>query len=389
MPAQPRREGFHLRCWTCGRTYPPSRRKAVLHTGCAATKLATTSWNKLRTSRLGPTANKLTIFAEHLKRLNQLLERRHAHWPEVHRDSDMGDKLRCVKRGYQVACAKRGRILHGLCNRAAANLQAVLIPHGNARGGDTVKLGTLNVGTLRHREHEAARLGCHLLAVQETCIAESSKTSVASTLRQVGGSVVFGMVADEDKRKRKRHTGIRLGAGVAILAFAPWHIAPADGLWPWTALDSEVGHRLVSGVAVHGRERIVCHSLYLSPQGDKKIDEKVYLALTQRIAMAPHANHWVAGDFQGDSRDSALGAAFWSLGWLPHSAIMPQDHCTNWPTRGTARILDDAWLAPNLAKCCVSGKLERLAGWSTHALLTLEVLFEKSTVEGDKLVVGL
>ena len=241
------------------------------------------------------------------------------------------------------------------------------------RGGESVRLGTLNVGTLRSRELEATKLGATILSLQETCIAENIRSSVASTLRAVGASIVYGNIHAKDLRKRKKHQGVRLGTGVAIMACYPWTIAPVSGLWPHSHVDDQVSHRLVTGLAVHGEARLLCHCIYLDPQKNDNLDELVFQAVARRVAMIPHAHHWIAGDFQGESQKTGLGMAPASLGWLAHSMVMQEEYVTNWPHVGSPRILDDAWLSPNIAAMCTGARLERLAGWSTHALVEMDI----------------
>ena len=190
------------------------------------------------------------------------------------------------------------------------------------RGGELIRLATLNVGTLRSRELEATRLGASLLALQETCIPDNIKSSVASSLRATGASIVFGATKAADIRKRKHREGIRLGTGVAVLACYPWTVAPVSGLWPKSQIDDLVAHRLVTALAVHGEARILCHCLYLDPQHSDGLNEKVYEALARRVAMVPHAHHWISGDFQEHSQATGLGAALASMDWLSHSMIM-------------------------------------------------------------------
>ena len=56
-------------------------------------------------------------------------------------------------------------------------------PADLCRGGEIVKLGTLNVGTLRNRELEATKLGTRF---SRSRIAENIRSSTASMLRSVG-----------------------------------------------------------------------------------------------------------------------------------------------------------------------------------------------------------
>ena len=79
--AQPARRGYHLRCWSCGLTHATSRRKAVLSTGCAATKILTDSWTE--DGRVAKRCCRQEIFTAYLKKLNQQEERRFHHWPAL------------------------------------------------------------------------------------------------------------------------------------------------------------------------------------------------------------------------------------------------------------------------------------------------------------------
>ena len=54
-----------------------------------------------------------------------------------------------------------------------------------------MNLATLNVATLADKELFLSGLGVDVLGVQETVVPRNKRSSIASSLRQLGGSVVF------------------------------------------------------------------------------------------------------------------------------------------------------------------------------------------------------
>ena len=158
-----------------GKLIPNNKKPPVIICGPIVASLQAESSAGIRINKVGKEDVVGKVFDAYLKDLNDLPERRYLHWLEVCKSSEDGNWLRCAKCGYEVQNAERGRILHGVCDRDAAALQQVL-----DRPGDRVRFGSLNVGTLRHREVEASRLGRDVVAAQETCVSEAVKGSVAA-----------------------------------------------------------------------------------------------------------------------------------------------------------------------------------------------------------------
>ena len=379
-PVRKKMKGYHLRCWTCGLCHSTSRRKAVMSTGCAATRLM----NKDCTTK-GRVMSRhwsLAAFKADLDTKNKDPARSHLHWPECIAEpgAALANWLRCTKCGFKVPASRSSRILQGVCDQDSERLRRVLQP--DLRGGQQAKFASFNIGTLRDREADLAALDCQILAVQETNIPKPLWKSVAARLRQLNGTIVFGGQRECDTRKRKHHEGVRLGTGIALIAFEPWSMHKVDALWPPVEVQKQIDHRLVSGLAVCGTKKVLCHGIYLDPQ-TRDLDDLIFQELSRRIGLSSHARHLVAGDWQTDSRTTLLGRSMQHHGWLSWSRLMENGEATNTPPKGIPRLLDDIWLSANTMGYCTKAENEQLPGWSTHNLISLTCSFDQETIEGN------
>ena len=107
-PVRKRLGGYHLRCWSCGLSYPTARRKAM-NTGCAATRLL----NK-ECSAKGRVMGRhwsLEACKADLDAKNKEPARSHLHWPECVEEQGSSTErwLRCTKCGYKVPASRSTR----------------------------------------------------------------------------------------------------------------------------------------------------------------------------------------------------------------------------------------------------------------------------------------
>ena len=337
-PSRRKYHGYHLRCWCCGHCYPTSRRRAVMTTGCGATRLLSKDCSS--NGKVMGRCWSLESFKADLVAKNRDPARQHLHWPECILRGEQSQErwLQCTKCGYKVPVARSTRILQGVCDHDAEQVRRVL--QSDHRGGQQAKFASFNIGTLRNREADLAALNCQLLAVQETNVPRTLWKSVSSNLKQLNGTVVFGGQRACDTKKRKHHEGLKLGKGIALIAFAPWSMHKVDNLWPSSPTPLQIDHRLVSGLAVCGTRKIICHGIYLDPQ-TRELDIPIFQELTRRIGLSSHSHHVVAGDWQTDSRTTSLGQAMQQHGWLSWTHLVNESEVTNHPPRGLPRILDD------------------------------------------------
>ena len=211
---------------------------------------------------------------------------------------------------------------------------------------------------MRDREADLAALDCQILAVQPN-VPKTLWKSVASRLRQLNGTVVFGGQRACDTKKRKHHEGVRMGTGIALIAFEPWPMHKVICLWPPAEEQQQIDHQLVLGLAVCGTKKIICHGLYLDPQS-RELDTLIYQELSRRIGLSSHAHHLVAGDWQADSRTTSMGRTMQQYGWLSWTRIVEEGEVTNNPPRGSSRILDDTRLSAEAAGYCVKAENEQV-----------------------------
>ena len=386
--------GFNIACWTCGLVYPASRRMAVLGYGCAAASIL--GPRRRLPSRVLRRSSEQNAFVMYLEQLNLREDRRYHHWP-VPCAPPFEDAsnvwFMCSKCGLRAANAHKSVLINGTCDRRAQRLRGVLpipgdelpiapLEAGDLRGGLSCVCGSLNVGSLNQKEHLLKDLNCDILGLQEVALPPSKWPSVQTTLRDFGGTITFSHVRDADRRKRGATWGVRLGCGLALVAFAPWTIHSLKGYWAADEQHDLVRHRLISGVAVCGSQRLVVHALYLDPQHADMLEPAIFEVLSQRIARLGRACHVIMGDWQSPSIDSALGITLSHLHWCHHAGMQGEDHSTNRPPRGEQRVLDDMCFSPNLRGSIVAANTIWEAGWSTHALLTTSFSFIDETISG-------
>ena len=242
---QARREsffpGYSIACWTCGLTYHARRRRAVLTTSCAAARLIQHAdpWG----TRVSARSCLQPGFFHFLERLNKDPARVAKHWPNINErliDGRIQVWLLCGKCGKQVYHANKHAFLKERCGQDARLMEALPLPDGQVaheepcllhppvRGGQSCKISSLNIGSLRGKEMLLPDLGKDVTMLQETCIHPARQQSISTALAQVGGTIAFAQIADQDLRTRGQVQGVRLGAGVAIAAFHPWRVCKME-----------------------------------------------------------------------------------------------------------------------------------------------------------------
>ena len=102
------------------------------------------------------------------------------------------------------------------------------------------------------------------------------------------------------------------------------------------------------------------HNLYIDPQHNDGLDNKMYQVVQDRALCLPNAMHVVMGDFQQRSVQTLLGCQLTGYGWTCHSAAYEQPPIADEPRYGRPANLDDVWLSPNLASSIVTPTIEAL-----------------------------
>ena len=267
-------------------------------------------------------------------------------------------------------------------------MEGILSTRRPHRGG--LKLGTFNIGTLNGREAALPELHMDIVCCQETCIAPHRQTSVARSLRSLGASVQWGKIRQEDLRLRGRTWGVRLGVGLAIIAFKPWCVKGCSHHFPDTAHDKAVEHRLLSAVVSDGFRSIFIHTAYadLSNRMDSPMLSMIlfYIALSR----SPIAFMWFVVTSRQMLDSLLLDLALNDRGWTAHSAFTPRSDSR--PTdhiEERSGVLNELWFSPNLARFLSGADLEWPIGWSTHGLLSMECQFAQEEKRGMKCKRGL
>ena len=138
--------------------------------------------------------------------------------------------------------------------------------------------------TSNQKEHLLKGLNCDIVSLQEVALPPSKWPSTQAALKYFGGTITFSRVREADRRRRGPTWGVRLGCGLALAAVAPWTIHSLDGYWTHDDKAEMVKHRLLSGVAACGSQRVVVHAVYLDPQRADALDATIFEVLSQRIA---------------------------------------------------------------------------------------------------------
>ena len=118
-------------------------------------------------------------------------------------------------------------------------------------------------GTLGGEECQLGTLGLSFAGLQKTCVSKPRRTQVGRALRGVGASIIFSDIDAQDVRRRGDCEGVRLGSGVACIAFHPWRTASVEEAIPLTECRKRVKHRLLSSVVSNGLRRIIVHVIYI------------------------------------------------------------------------------------------------------------------------------
>ena len=389
--------GYTIACWACGLVHHARRRRAVLTTTCAASRLIRhpDPWGM----RISARSCTQQGFAQFLQRLNQDPLRNARHWPSVFEklvEQRFQVWLRCSKCGKEIYHANKHAFLKETCEQDSAVLDALPLPLQHAdpqqpllaapeiRGGNMCALATLNVGTLKHKEAMLAGLHKDVVMLQETCVAPAKQKSVSTAMAQFGGSIAFGNIAPQDLRESRQGQGVRLGTGIAVLAYKPWSVTKMESRWPATPAARDSSHRLLSTLVTNGSASFVCHVVYCDPQHRDHLEEAIYDTILQRISIVSQVPHVVGGDFQAKAEDTRLGRILAAAGWVSHARLQqdPQHH-THRPHRGEPAVLDDIWFAPQLTGPFRGTSMEWTAAFSTHGILTVSFEFTEEVIAGD------
>ena len=387
----PIRRGWHLGCWLCGKVFDLPRRNAAETFACSMASL----WNQGGVEDVGRIDAKACLshsFGCWLNTLNGQAQRRFHHWPSVYTPENKHvPYLVCSKCGMQVPHTRKLLFLRAICEKKEQQGAAAIgggepLYAENSRGG--LQLGSLNIGTLNGREAALPELKMDIICCQETCIAPHKQISMARSLRSLGATVQWGAIRKEDMRQRGSTWGVRLGVGIAAIAFKPWCVRSCSHHFPDLERDKDIGHRLLSTVVSDGFRAIFVHTAYADPQQQDGLTPWIYDAILHRVVSQPHSFHVICGDFQAEATYSPLGIALRDRGWMAHSSLTDGGP-TNRPYRGMERRLEEVWLSPNLARFAEGAELHWPVGWSTHGLLSMQCSFEREEVKGNKCVRGL
>ena len=406
--AEPKKRimGPAVSCWFCGVTYVASYRRTAQAQNCQLAQLERVQdWRKIR--RLVIDKHSLNRVQSWLSEINKLPERCDLHWPhlvynlENAEGEPTGWTLECRRCGLMsptsrkmafiaTPCreAKKARSV-GLqqCRKDAVNDPTCLPPSlASLRGGDMIRIGTLNVGTARNRWEQIYQADVHILGLQETCISPTQMSSQKAALKGLGGSIVFGSVSPSSLIHRGSAIRTRMGIGVAVVSFHPVRVIPTATLWGPSPHPTLVTDRIVSAIAVWNTNKIIVHSLYFQANGrDQKITNNALLdELTRRMSLRPFACHAIVGDFQEDFAATGLGVHLAQNGWIIHGNLLHRQP-SNHPPFGQHRRLDDIGISSNLSQSLRGAKQVALCGFSSHDLLFLEFDFSEEVISGDKL----
>ena len=249
-----------------------------------------------------------------------------------------------------------------------------------------MRIGTLNIGALGGKEDILRGLECDVCALQETVVPRHKRASISAYIRQLGGSIVYSEINPDDECQRGQHKGVRLGSGLACVAFSPWKITPLPHPLPDTPAWRKCRYRVLPCLASNGVVQV--HAVYSCPYNRQNVFGDICEVLTLGVREYPLAHHVIMGDWQCVVAQEAFGTVLRNLGWLAHSDFL-DDRPTNRPFRGEARRIDEIFLCASLGKLVCGVSQETVIGASTHDVLRLELRFEEVKVCGTKLAFGL
>ena len=107
-----------------------------------------------------------------------------------------------------------------------------------------MRLGTLNIGALSGKEDIIRGLECDVCALQETVVPRHKRASISTYIRQLGGSIVYSDINPADECLRGQNKGVRLGSGLACVAFCALESLPSPVPPP--------GHTRLAQVQIQG-----------------------------------------------------------------------------------------------------------------------------------------
>ena len=139
---------------------------------------------------------------------------------------------------------------------------------------------------------------------------------------------------------------------------------------------------IVSSIFEGPKTSFILHSVYLH-YANKELNDDIILDLTRRICETEHAQHIIGGDFQNPVTQLELGSYIEQRGWLSHAAMM-NGQPTNNPPSGSPRVLDDLLLSPSLRPHATEFAIEEVAGFSTHSMVSCELLDEVEDVVDEQ-----
>ena len=385
--------GYFISCWVCGLSYATARWKAVRQSTCGHAALACGK-HMSQIARVTLNERVLPSFQAWLGRINVAPERRALHWPQIVQDGQGGFLLRCQKCRAETSHHKKHVFLKARCGKS--QLHAVLCPEvpavgdqeQHSRGGLRMNLATLNVATLVDKELFLSGLGVHVLGVQETVVPRNKRSSVASSLRQLGGNVVFSDIHPGDERKRGERTTVRLGSGLACIGFSPWKVSPLGACIPRTPALERCYHRVLSCIASCGSTHLMVHVVYACPYHTHGMLADICDTVAMTVQMYPHAHHAIMGDWQCNIVMEEFGLLLKGMGWIAHSDFLGQ-RPSNRPFRGESRRLDEMFLCPSLAGNIQEAHQEAIAGASAHDLMNVVLGFDLDPIRGVQIQRGL
>ena len=288
----------------------------------------------------------LPFVRDWLTRINSLPLRSEHHWPcivhSVNVETSQDDfQLQCLRCAKSVPSNKKKSFLEARC-ASGPPLSMVVANRSKSISRGGLRIVSLNSGSIHGKTEMLSALGATVLGLQEVCVSPAQRQSVASAFRSAGASILFSHTRPCDLRPGRPIT--RLGVGVAIVCFQPWHCAPATHLFGNGSACSPVSHRLLSGVVAGNGHEMILHNIYMPVDPADPLRDQIWTTLMDRILQRPRASHVVLGDWQEAPKDSWYGSRLLEAGWLFHSPWMATSPLISQQSALNAVLMTSAYL---------------------------------------------
>ena len=265
--------------------------------------------------------------------------------------------------------AKQRRILADVCEVSRACLEKIrarsLVQGIGAGGRRSLRIATLNVGTLRGRSSGLFEVG-DAVFVQESMITPQMTSSIKGDAATAGLAFFQGVCARNVRDALGRMAPAKAeGLGLVCATNLAWF-----GIKKGLPDGCSLHRRVHSGWLALEDLTLVIHNLYLRTGDSEAViqeNSEIMSEVVRRVQGIDHKHQVILGDFQNMPSDLMEFAGLFRAGWFSScSSGQTAGIPTNFPSEGQARVLDALLVSPSLAARWESFSVHDIWGYSTH-----------------------